>query len=50
MNRALPPHPSFEQLKKQAKDLRKEHQSASAAAAAKTAPSSKLLLAKRLDP
>ncbi|MEE3259649.1 MAG: FliG C-terminal domain-containing protein, partial [Candidatus Latescibacterota bacterium] len=33
MNRALPPHPSLEQLKKQAKDLRKGHQSALAEAA-----------------
>ena len=30
MSRQLPPHPSIEQLKKQAKDLRKEHQSADA--------------------
>ena len=33
MHRALPLHPSLEQLKKQAKDLRKGHQSASAEAA-----------------
>ena len=33
MNRALPPHPSLEQLKNQAKDLRKRHQSASTEAA-----------------
>ena len=30
MSRQLPPHPSIEQLKKQAKDLRKAHQSADA--------------------
>jgi flagellar motor component MotA len=30
MSRQLPPHPSIEQLKKQAKDLRKAHQSANA--------------------
>lgn len=33
MTRTLPPRPSLEQLKKQAKDLRKEHQSASLQAA-----------------
>ena len=35
MTRALPPRPSLEQLKKQAKDLRKEYQSASPEAAAR---------------
>ena len=34
MSRQLPPHPSIEQLKKQAKDLRKAHQSADAEALA----------------
>jgi|TARA_B110000116_G_scaffold251725_1_gene247026 hypothetical protein len=33
MTRTLPPNPSLEQLKKQAKDLRKRHQSASTEAA-----------------
>ena len=33
MSRTLPPRPSLEQLKKQAKDLRREHQSASPPAA-----------------
>jgi len=35
MSKTLPPRPNFEQLKKQAKDLRKAHQSADAETAAR---------------